>query len=81
MIPKTEMNKPRTTDLDTFCPLSFDNSDVKMGPVFASNVALATEVLLTPTKNKAKCIPRKNPANSILFLLFNEISLWGLFIL
>ena len=81
MIPKTEMNKPRTTDLDTFCPLSLDNSDVKMGPVFASNVALATEVLLTPTKNKEKCIPRKNPANNILLLLFKEISLWGFFIL
>ena len=75
MIPKTEIDKPRTTDLDISCPLSFDNNDVKMGPVFASNVALATEVLLTPTKNKAKCIPRKNPANNILFLFSNEISL------
>ena len=31
MIPKTEMNKPRITDLGTFCPLSPDNSDVKIG--------------------------------------------------
>tara|TARA_B100001996_G_C18636921_1_gene584036 strand:+ start:59 stop:361 length:303 start_codon:yes stop_codon:yes gene_type:complete len=46
---------------------------VKIGPVFASRVALATEVFLTPIKKSAKCKPKKIPAKTILLRFFGNI--------
>ena len=52
-----------------------------MGPVFARSVALATEVFLTPTKNIAKCRPRKNPARRTLFRFLGVIFFFCVFML
>ena len=54
---------------------------VKIGPVFARSVALATEVFLTPIKNRAKCKPRNIPAKIILLRFSTNIVLVGCFAL
>ena len=63
--PKKENPRPRNTDVFNLPVFAKANKAVKKGPVFASRVAFAIEVFLTPQKKQVKCKPKKRPAKPV----------------